>query len=68
MSEYLKSRVDDLLDQVLTAQDRMIRREIDASCCRTRWDWDKLHEAQDAYHEAREKAIADILALIKGVR
>jgi hypothetical protein len=43
------------LDRLLAAQDKMIRRGIDASTCGTRYDLDRAHEAESAYDDLREE-------------
>jgi hypothetical protein len=39
-----------------------IRAGIDAAACGTRWDWDKSHEADDAYLDAHEAFLTNVFA------
>jgi hypothetical protein len=50
------------LDTLIAAHGRKIRAGIDAAACGTRWDWNKSHEAEDAYQEAREAFLAEVFA------
>ena len=43
------------IEEVIRLAVRAREKEIDASCCQTRYDWDQMHKAQDKYEEAKEK-------------
>ncbi len=48
------------LEAVIAAYGRKVRAGIDAAACGTRWDWDKSHEADDAYLEAHEAFLVEV--------
>lgn len=64
MNRQLRSDVESIIDAFLSYHDRLVRREIDVNIFGTCYDWDKLHEAQDDYEQARSLAINAILARI----
>lgn len=64
MDHQIRSDVETIVDALLSAHDRLIRREIDASICGTRRDWDDMHAAQDDYEAARSLAISRLVARI----
>lgn len=50
------------LDALIAAHGTKVRAGIDAAACGTRWDWQKSHEAGDAYLDAREAFVAEVFA------
>jgi hypothetical protein len=50
------------LDAVIAAHGRKVRAGIDAAACGTRWDWNKSHDADDAYLEAHEAFLVEVFA------
>lgn len=64
MNQQLRSDVEAILDALLSAYDRLIRREIDASTFSTKRDWDDMLEAQDDYQQARSLAISRLIVRI----
>ncbi len=63
-SEYCREEIRTKLDTLLASHDRLIRREIDASSCRTSSDWRRLHEAQDQHQEALDVAVEALLEMV----
>jgi hypothetical protein len=57
-----RDQFEDRLDRVIAAHDRKVRAGIDACACGTRRDWERSHEADDAYLEAREAFIEEVFA------
>ena len=53
--QVLDHDVERALDEYRIAVSTRVRREIDASCCQTRRDFDKLHEAEAKEEEVREQ-------------
>jgi len=50
------------LNALIAAHGTKVRAGIDAAACGTRWDWDKSHEADDAYLDAHEAFLAKVVA------
>jgi hypothetical protein len=50
------------LNALIAAYGTKVRAGIDAAACGTRWDWDKSHEADDAYLDAHEAFLAKVFA------
>jgi hypothetical protein len=50
------------LSALIAAYGTKVRAGIDAAACGTRWDWDKSHEADDAYLDAHEAFLAEVFA------
>lgn len=57
-----RDRFEAGLNMVIAAHGRKVRAGIDAASCGTRWDWNKSHEADDAYLEAREAFLVEVFA------
>lgn len=64
--EAKKAEAERLIDSLLARHDTKIRRENDASNCRTRHDWDKFHEAQDAFESLKEETLRAIVGMFEG--
>jgi len=57
-----RDQIETGLDTVIAAHGRKVRAGIDAAACGTRSDWKELHEAEDAYLDAREAFLAEVFA------
>src|SRR5689334_9430507 len=57
-----RDRFETSLDRLISAHDRKVCTEIDAGACRTRYDYDKMHRASDAYDEARDAFLDEVFA------
>jgi hypothetical protein len=57
--------IENILDTFERAVDRKVCAEIDAGACRTEWDYKQRDLAEEAYHEARDRAVSDLLALTR---
>ena len=49
-----------MLDDLVAAHGRQVRAEIDAGACRTSLDFARMHEARDAYSEARDAFVEEV--------
>lgn len=50
------------LNALIAAHGSKVRAGIDAAACGTRWDWQKSHEAEDAYLDAHEAFLVEVFA------
>ena len=50
------------LSVLIAAYGTKVRAGIDAAVCGTRWDWDRSHEADDAYLDAHEAFLTEVFA------
>ena len=50
------------LNALIAAHGTKVCAGIDAAACGTRWDWDKSHEAADAYLDAHEAFLVKVFA------
>jgi hypothetical protein len=57
-----RDRFEEGLDRVIAAHGRKVRSGIDAVACGTRGDWLRSHQAEAAYHEARDAFIDEVMA------
>ena len=58
-----RHEIEPILDRLCRAKANALRADIDAATCGTRHDWNRAKEAEDAYHEAYEKAVKELIAL-----
>jgi hypothetical protein len=54
--------VESALDRLISMHDRKVCAEIDAGACQTSWDYRRMHEARDAYEEARDAFLDEVFA------
>lgn len=57
-----RDRFEAGLNAVIAAHGTKIRAGIDAAACGTRRDWDRSHEADDAYLDAHEAFLVEVFA------
>lgn len=68
VNDHDKDKVTRIIDDLIVHKDRLVRREIDASTCRTRSDFQRLHFQQDEYEKAYEVAVQEILQMVAHAR
>lgn len=59
---------EDTLDILLRAHEKMIVAQINASMCRTSFDWDKANDAEKAFEQARESAVQRMIQVTEAER
>lgn len=52
------------LGRILERKDRLVCREIDASGCGTRYDWDRLHQEQALYRTELAEVVEGLVKLV----
>lgn len=57
-----RDRFESALDRVIAAHGRKVCAEIDAGACRTPRDFQKMHQAGDAFIEARDAFLEEVFA------
>jgi len=52
---YEQTRLWELVEELLDAKADVVRAGIDASCCQTSRDWQKLHEKEEECYRLEEE-------------
>lgn len=65
MSDLIRNCVSEIIDRVTDAKDRLAAAEIDYYSTKSLLYRAQMDEARDAYANARDKAIAELVAMIK---
>lgn len=58
--EIDRDQFESALDRVIAAHGRKVRAAIDAAACGTRRDWQRSHDAEIAYLEARDAFMDEV--------
>lgn len=62
--EYLRDDISSLLDRLVDAHEKMVVAHVNASTCRTSFDYNKANRAEESYEQTRDEVLAEIVRLV----